>query len=76
VEKILAFIGRAERCQALAELATTDVQKFHLLKLAEMWLEFARNRRQLLILEGTYKPVDGGDNWNVDDWIAALGSEQ
>jgi hypothetical protein len=56
VEKVLAFIGHAEKCQALAEAAPTGSQRARLLKLAQMWLEFAKTRRRVLIIEGNIGP--------------------
>jgi hypothetical protein len=76
VERLLAFIARAEKCQALAEAASTDVNRAHYLQLAQVWLEFARARRQMLIIEGKYKPVDGADDGAAGSGITVLKSER
>jgi hypothetical protein len=76
VERILAFIGRAERCQTLAEAAPTDIQRARFLQLAQIWLEFAKTRRQILIIEGTYKPHNDVDGGTPGDGLAALESEK
>jgi hypothetical protein len=54
VEKVLACIGRAEACQALAITAPSDHHKAEYLKLAQMWLELARTRREWLSEAGLY----------------------
>jgi hypothetical protein len=47
--KVLACIGHADKCQALAVAATSDVQKAEYLAMAGMWLELADERRKLLL---------------------------
>jgi hypothetical protein len=71
VERVLACIGHAERCQALAETAPTEIQKARFLRLAQILLEFADTRRQILIIEGTDKQYDGAVRWVAGDWINA-----
>ena len=56
VEKVLACIGRAEACQALAITAPSDHHKTEYLKLAQMWLELARARRDWLTEAGMRTP--------------------
>ena len=48
VEKVLLCVGRAEKCQALATSAPSDMHKTEYLKLAELWLDQAQTRRQWL----------------------------
>jgi hypothetical protein len=49
MEKVPACIGHADKCQALAVAATSDVQKAEYLAMAGMWLELADERRKLLL---------------------------
>jgi hypothetical protein len=56
VEKVLASIGHAEKCQALAVTASSERHRAEYLKLAEMWLDLAKTRRQWLIDFGLYTP--------------------
>ena len=48
MEKVLACIGHAEKCQALAVTAASEIHRAEFLKLAEMWLDLAKTRRQWL----------------------------
>jgi hypothetical protein len=72
----LAFIGHAEKCQALADAAPTELERARLLQLAQMWLEFAKTRRRILILEGKYKPHNAADDWAGGKRLMVLDSEE
>jgi hypothetical protein len=72
VERVLALICHAEKCQALAEVASTDVNRARFLQLSQAWLDLATTRRQMLIIEGKYTP-NGAAGGN---WITVLESKE
>lgn len=56
MERVLAYTARAEKSQAFAEIASTEIHRARFLYLARMWLDLAETRRRILIIEGKLKP--------------------
>jgi len=56
VERVLAYIARAEKCQARADAAAADFHGACFLHLAKIWLGLAETRRRMLSIEGKPKP--------------------
>jgi hypothetical protein len=56
VEKVLAYISRAEECQASAVTAQKDEFKQEYAKLASCWINLANERRLFLVEVGLRKP--------------------
>ena len=56
MEKVVGYVGRSHECQMLAAV-TADVDlKAEYMRLAELWLDLAEERQELLKVAGVDKP--------------------
>ncbi len=56
MEKVIAYIGRAEAFQVLARTALKDEYKLEYTKLASSWMDLADERRRFLAEAGQIDP--------------------
>jgi hypothetical protein len=56
MEKVLAYLARAEECQALALTALRDEFKQEDAKMASCWINLAEERRLFLVEAKRHKP--------------------
>jgi hypothetical protein len=56
MEKVLAYLARAEECQAFALTALKDEFKQEYAKLASGWINLAEERRLFLVEARRHKP--------------------
>jgi hypothetical protein len=56
MEKVAGYIGRSHECQFLAAVATSNELKLEYMRLAELWLDLAAERQELLFRAGLARP--------------------
>jgi len=56
VEKVVGYVGRSHECRMLAAITASDELKAEYMRLAELWLDLAEERQELLKVAGIDKP--------------------
>ncbi len=56
MEKVVGYVGRSHECQLLAAVSDDLDLKAEYLKLAELWLDLAEERQELLNEAGINRP--------------------
>jgi hypothetical protein len=56
MEKVAGYVGRAHECQMLAAIAESIDLKAEYLRLADLWLDLAAERQEMLHSAGFDRP--------------------
>jgi hypothetical protein len=56
VEKVVGYVGRSHECRMLAAITDSVDLKAEYMRLAELWLDLAEERQELLKAAGIDKP--------------------